>query len=382
MLDFDIKAKCCSCEACYNICPTSAIDINSGYDGFYYPEIDMEKCINCGSCDRVCPVVKENNIKMNYSKRGFISFSRNNDIRKGSSSGGLFSELAEFVLNQDGIIFGAGFNEDFRVVHSNIDNIDDMHKIRGSKYSQSKMNNSYKEVREYLKTGRKVLFSGTPCQIAGLYYFLNKNIPDNLYLCDIVCHGTPSPLVFDMHIKKLKKDADKNIVGYKFRNKSNGWHNYNTEIIYEDGSSKYTVFKDDIYMRGFLKDLYLKSSCYSCKFKGDNFFSDITLGDFWGIENINPEIDDDKGISAVIVNTEKGYNLLNNVSDKIYLMETSYDNIIIGNPSIVRSVTYNNNREKFFNQINKLDIHKNIKLNTRDSSIKRLKNTIKKIIRI
>lgn len=373
MLDFDIKNKCCCCEACYNICPTSAISINSGYDGFYYPDINMDKCVNCGSCDRVCPVIKdiENN---NYTKRCFMAFSKEEDIRKESSSGGVFTELAEEILKKNGVVFGAAFNKDLKVTHTSIDNIEDMYKIRGSKYSQSKMNDSYKEVKEYLKDGRKVLFSGTPCQIAGLYYFFNKSIPNNLYLCDIVCHGTPSPIVFDMHIKKLQKDSKKKIVGYKFRNKNNGWHNYNTQITYDNGSNDYIIFRENIYMRGFLKDLYLKSSCYNCKFKGNNILSDITLGDFWGIENIYPEIDDDKGISAVIANTEKGYNLIVNIESKIYLKETTYDNILVGNSALVKSVAYNKKREKFFSQINTLDIHKNIRINTKDSRVRRLRS--------
>lgn len=382
MLDFNINELCYGCEACKNICPKQAIIMKESYDGFLYPHIYKDLCISCRKCDKVCLVLNEKISEKKFKNRkAFAIYNIDDSVRKESSSGGLFTAVANYVIQHKGVVFGAVINENMEIVHTETESIDGIKAMRGSKYVQSRIDNIFTKVLKKLQDGKLVLFTGTPCQVNALYNFLNHDY-DNLYTCDVICHGVPSPLVFNKYLKCMEDNRNRKIVKCNFRDKTFGWKKYNIEIQYEDNNSTLTKFNEDIYMKGFLSDLYLRNSCYNCKCKADNVMSDITIGDFWGIENKYPEIDDDKGIGAVIINTIKGRKIIDLLKDNIFIKSVSLEDIIDGNSSLKKAAKKNKYRNKFFNDINNMDIVKNIhKYYKKNISMKsKLKNTVIKII--
>jgi len=355
MIEISNKKKCCGCYACYNICPERAIKMQEDDKGFKYPDVDKEKCIECGLCEKVCPIIV--NKKVENKPISYACFCKDDNIRENSSSGGIFTILATEVIKDNGVVFGAGFDEDFNVRHIMVENLKDLGKLRGSKYVQSDIKGTYKKAKENLEMGKKVLFTGTPCQIEGLKTFLQKNYK-NLYTQDIICHGVPSPKVWREY-KKLREKIDKQRPQeINFRNKDNGWKYFNLKFQYEKGKSYKKNQCNDLYMKIFLQDLSLRDSCYSCSFKKYNRNSDITLADFWGIKNVIPDIDDNKGISLVIVNSKKGQEMINNIKDKIMYKEVDLNIALKYNQNMIKSVKENNNREKFFHNLGKKDLDK------------------------
>ena len=246
------------------------------------------------------------NIKKEYIT--YAAYSKSEEIRISSSSGGVFTHLAERVLSNNGVVFGAMFDENFNVVHNYIDSADELKKLRGSKYVKSKTGNSFKKAKEFLDMGKNVYFSGTPCQIAGLKAFLKKDY-DNLITQDVICHGSPDPKVWRKYIDYIQSECGVSAEDVFFRHKSTGWKDYSITIDLADGDRLTQKASENRYMKGFLKNIYLCDSCYNCRFKGDNYFSDITLGDFWGIENVLPGFSDDKGVSLVLIRSAKGKNI-------------------------------------------------------------------------
>jgi coenzyme F420-reducing hydrogenase beta subunit len=382
MLDFDVNELCYGCEACKNICPKQAIVMKKSYDGFLYPNIDKDLCIGCRKCDEVCLVLnKKVSEKKFRDRKAFAVYNLDDSIRKESSSGGLFTTIANYVIQRKGAVFGVVVSDNMEIIHTETESIDGIEAMRGSKYAQSRIDYIFTKVLKKLQDGKFVLFTGTPCQVNALYNFLNHNY-DNLYTCDVICHGVPSPLVFNKYLKYMEDNKDSKIVKYNFRDKTFGWKKYNIKIQYEDNNSTLTKFNEDIYMKGFLSDLYLRNSCYNCKCKTDNVMSDITIGDFWGIENKYPEIDDDKGMAAVIINTTKGRKIIDILKDNIFMQPVSLNDIIDGNPSLRKAAKKNKCRDKFFHNINNIDIVKNIhKYYKKSISIEsKLKGTVIKII--
>ena len=229
MIKIKAKEDCCGCYACYNICPKECITMESDNEGFWYPKIDKDKCINCNLCEKVCPIINKPNSSL-YEKKSYAVFNKNEKIRLESSSGGIFSLLAEYVINNHGNVYGAVFDEDFNVKHVKINILQDINLLRGSKYVQSRINDIFKSIKFDLKNNKIVLFTGTPCQIAGLQSFLQKKY-DNLILMDIVCHGVPSPLVWQQYINELKQNYKQNIKSIYFRDKSTGWKTYSVKFL-------------------------------------------------------------------------------------------------------------------------------------------------------
>ena len=219
MIDIKDKSKCCGCSACVNICPNNAISMDIDDDGFKYPIVDVGKCINCGLCEKACPYNNEYIKKNIYDKSiAYGGWNNDDEIRKKSTSGGIFSAISKYILNNNGVVCGAIYNEKFEVVHEIIDNIDDLEKIYGSKYVQSDLKDNFRRIKKYLNDGRLVLFSGTPCQVSGLNSFLVKEY-ENLYTCDIVCHGVPSPKVFEKYKRELEEANNSEILNINFRDK-------------------------------------------------------------------------------------------------------------------------------------------------------------------
>lgn len=382
MIDIKNKEQCCGCHACYNICPKNAIIMQEDEKGFRYPIIDKDKCIQCGLCEKVCPIIK--NAQIQNEPIAYAAYNKDEEIRKVSSSGGIFTLLAEVILEEKGVVFGASFNEKYEVYHTYIENENELEKFRGSKYLQSSINDTYKKTQEFLENGKYVLFTGTPCQIEGLKSFLRKDY-DKLYTQDIICHGVPSPKVWNKYFQfREKEDRDKP-KKISFRNKDGGWKLFNMKFEYSNFEYRKNKI-EDIYMQAFLRNTSLRDSCYNCSFKKKNRISDITLADFWGIENILPEMDDNKGTSLVIVNSEKGQELLNKIIEKMIYKRVDLDSALKYNPSMTNSVNKEKNREKFFENLDKIEFDKLVKKYTYKPNIIRriigkIKRTIKKVIK-
>lgn len=342
------KKKCCGCYSCINICPMKCIEMRIDNEGFWYPEIDKKKCIECGKCDKSCPVLKKINPKDENILEAYAFKNKNEKIRLLSSSGGIFTELANYVLDRKGVVFGAGFDKNWEVIHQKIESVDDLHKLRGSKYVQSKIMDTYNTARQYLEENYWVLFSGTPCQINGFKSYLKKDY-EKLLLVDFICHGVPSPLVWEKYIQEhIKKNT--NISGILFRDKEYGWKKVSLVIKYDDMSIYRKSLDKDPYMKGFLSDIDLRPSCYSCMFKDKKRISDFTMADFWGIGNIFPDLDDDKGVSLVIIHSSKAKNIFNNIKATLK-QKIDIDIALKNNQAMTKSANKNIKRNAFFSEL-------------------------------
>ncbi len=329
MITFDKRNMCCGCSACTQSCPKQCIDMNEDSQGFWYPSVNKESCINCGQCEKVCPMQNRNEAVGPMLVCAAINSSE--EIRLQSSSGGIFTMLAEKILSERGVVFGARFNEQWEVVHDFTESINGLAEFRGSKYSQSIMGTAYKKVRDFLNVGRKVLFSGTGCQIAGLKLFLHREY-ENLLTVEIACHGVPSPKVWLEYVKKVS--GGKRLSNIVFRDKRNGWNGYGLSFIGADG--KELLFEHastNDYMQCFLNDLCMRPSCSNCPAKAGASGADLLIGDFWGIESMHPEIYDNNGCSLVIAHTEKGKQVFETLGCKY--LETSYEEAYRYNPCII-----------------------------------------------
>lgn len=316
------KYLCSGCTACKAICPVDAIEMIKDEEGFKYPKINKEKCIGCNACIEVCPNVKkssENNIIEAYGAK-----LKNLDSRMTSRSGGAFIALSDYILNQNGIIYGSKLNEDFSVSHSRAETKEERDSFKGSKYVQSDMGNIINSVKQDLNTGKKVLFSGTPCQVAGLFSAIPEKLQDNLFTIDILCHGVPSNMVFEEFLKYIEEKENKKIKEFIFRDKSFGWSTHLETCVFEDGSKLTTgIFKDLFYSHNILRP-----SCFKCNYANTNRPADISIADFWGIDKINPEFYDEKGISLAIINTEKGKVLFEKVKQDMDIIECLLEDCI------------------------------------------------------
>lgn len=345
---------CCGCTACYAICPKGAITMQEDGEGFKYPAIDKSKCIDCGLCCKVCPLDKklENLITPAVS---FACTAKDENFAKQSSSGGVFAILANMYIKEQAVIYGAAFDDNLNVCHIRADKKDELKSLYTSKYVQSDMGNAFRQVKGDLDNGKKVLFAGTPCQVAGLKSYLQKDYL-NLLSVDFICHGVPSPLVWQRYIIAMEKKLNNKITEISFRDKKDGWKNYYFKLSTANGDVFYEKHGENIYMKGFLKDLYLRPSCYDCKFKTLHRASDITLADFWGIEKIIPEINVEKGVSLCWASSEKGDTILDKALKQTIYEQVDLNEAIKHNPSAITSVKRHKNRNKFFEDISKSDI--------------------------
>ncbi len=346
MIEINNKSKCSGCQSCYNACPKHCIEMKSDEEGFLYPSIDTSACINCGKCEKVCPILNGKTESPSALQIGYAAYNKDDVIRFKSSSGGIFTLLAEYIIRHGGVVFGAAMTDDCKGVHHIIvESVDDLEKLRGSKYVQSSIEDTYKTAKQMLDLGKFVLFTGTPCQIGGLISYLGKEY-ENLYTQDIICHGVPSPLVWKEYVEIINTN-DPNPQKVSFRDKTTGWKSYSVKIDYKNKIYK-SLASDDLYINGFLADIYLRPSCYECAFKTVNRQSDITLADFWGINNIHPKMDDNKGTSFVWLHTQKGKTLFENVIDKTTAVEIQPNDAIQHNNSAISSTVMNEKRKSFF----------------------------------
>ena len=339
---------CNGCHACYSICPKHCIEMKYNFEGFLYPEVDSEICVDCGLCEMACPLLSDNTEKRHIDT--YAAINKNDKIRQDSSSGGVFYLLADYVLENDGVVFGAAFDDNFNVRHICIRNKNELYKLQKSKYVQSTIGDSYIKAKTELENGKLVLFTGTPCQISGLLSFLNKKY-SNLITQDIICHGVPSPLLWRKYLKSALSSKPKEI---DFRNKSKGWLNYSFVIKCSDLIIDFP-FNKNPYMQMFLQNISLRESCYNCKFKSIERASDITLADFWGAQNILPKMFDDKGTSLVLINSQKGQLYFNLIKDSLIYLTVSTEEALKYNPSAVKSVAPHYKRDVYLQNISNKD---------------------------
>ena len=367
------KRDCCGCSACVQRCPRHCITLHEDTEGFLYPEVDESNCIDCGLCEKVCPLL--NRPEAITPQAVLAVKNRNKEERLASSSGGVFIAVAQKVIQSGGVVFGAMFDEHWEVKHTYAETMEAVRPMMGSKYLQSRMENSYREAEQILKQGRKVLFTGSPCQVAGLHSFLREKDYPNLLCVDFLCHGVPSPGVWRRYLEETffqsarRAAAGKNTVlssslnavpvltGIAFRDKkSYGWKKYSFVVRGKSASKAdqnsvllSVIHRENAFMRGFLSDIYLRPSCYRCLCKNGISHSDLTIADYWGIDRLMPDFDDDKGVGLVLVNTEKGKEMFNSLDMEVRM--SSLDDARRMNGGFKEMVKVHPKRDKFFQLI-------------------------------
>ena len=358
MINIIDKTQCCGCSACANTCPKGCISMHADVEGFLYPKVDDSRCIKCGLCKKVCPIL--NKPKSCSILETYAAKHQDDEIKLKSSSGGMFSAIAEIILKKGGVVFGASFDNNWSVVHTYAENLQDLDKLRRSKYVQSDIGKTYQQAKDFLEKGRTILFAGTPCQIAGLRNYLGKEYK-NLFTAEIFCHGVPSPAVWQ---KFLTEDTHKGkIKAIDFRHKRFGWDASFLKIYYKDSSSipKIPNFLNPILRskKGFLfrslyrlpfwiSNLYERPSCYKCCFKGLDRMADLSMGDLWGVQETYPKQYDAKGVSVLLVNTPKAQAICKKLSIK--KINIDIQKVIKYNPYLIKSVTKHPKRKEFFNR--------------------------------
>lgn len=349
------KTDCCGCNACMQICPKKCIDMQEDEEGFRYPQIDETLCVECGLCKKVCPIIQSKNQTESTGTmpKALGGWNKNDDVRYRSSSGGAFSAFAEHILKQGGVVYGCMLNKNLEAVHVGVETLEDLSLLYGSKYIQSNIGETYTSAKRHLENGRKVLFVGTPCQVAGLKSYLMKDY-ENLFTCDFICHGVPSPLVFRKYIAYLEEKYNDKIDGFRFRHKEKGWRGTGQQMgtIIKFASGRVVKFipaYKDVYMNGFLDDIYLRPSCYQCQFKKlPKEYADITIADFWGVKKVNKELFDGKGTSLILLNTQRGTRFFETVKDAFYYQKCDAKASIDRNKSLIKSVAVNKTRDVFY----------------------------------
>lgn len=357
MINIKNKAECTGCFACYNVCPVNAIRMVEDKEGFKYPKVDKTKCINCGLCDKTCPLLnkrKKEEENRTSTPKVIAAWSKNEYTRLDSTSGGTFSELAKVIYKENGYVVGAVYNKEWMVEHIISDDIKDLDKIRSSKYLQSNIGDTFKRIREKLEEGKKVLICGSPCQISGLYNYLKKDY-QNLYTCDFICRGMNSPKIFKKYIQDLEKRYHSKVAKIKFKNKIHGWHNFSTRVDFKNGKTYIGGRYVDSYMVGYLKyNAFIRPCCYECQFKDMPKVADITLADFWGIDEIDKSLDNNQGTSMVLLNSKKGEELFEKVKPNMCYKEIKSDKVFEGNVCANKPVEKTSIRDKVFEEIDSL----------------------------
>ncbi|HPD57731.1 MAG TPA: Coenzyme F420 hydrogenase/dehydrogenase, beta subunit C-terminal domain [Smithellaceae bacterium] len=360
---------CTGCLACVASCPNNAIDVNTNTEGFIYPRINNLLCNDCGLCQDTCPVYL--NIKSTTKIKKldeekildvYAAWHLDDKIRKDSSSGGVFSALAEEVIKMGGVVVGAAFDEHQKLYHVLIERRDDLEILRGSKYLQSEIRPElYIKIREVLEQKRTLLFSGTPCQVAGLNSLLCKAY-ENLICCDVACHGVPSPKVFDAYKIMLEKQYKANVRRIAFRRKNFGWKRYSVLVSFENNTEYRSVYNEDPFMLGFLRNLYLRPSCYVCQFACIDRPGDITFADFWGVGEKYPEYDkDDKGTSLILVNSAQGNWWFNQIRKSLFVGIANIDTAVKGNPILSQPSVRPLARDTFFRDLGQISFEEVIR---------------------
>ena len=354
------RSICSGCGACHDACVRDAIAMVADCEGFLYPKIDLKKCIGCGGCVRVCPAIHRD-----VSRRPIsvcAARAKDDGLRLDSSSGGVFSLLARYVLSEGGRVYGAAFDQrDWSVYHVGVESEAGLGDLRGSKYLQSRAAGIYRKVKEDLGRGLFVLFTGTPCQIAALRHYLGRDW-DRLLMVDVVCHGVPSPLVWKNYLifqspalaggRGSASDEGWGIKRIRFRRKDCGWKRYSLSLRFANDKEYRAPFSEDPFMRAFLAELCNRPSCHHCQFRELRSGADLTIGDFWGVDKFHPEVDDDRGTSLVLLNTSKGASFFERIRPELDCGLATVEEAVCGNSALVSSHCPHRNRGRFLRDCN------------------------------
>lgn len=353
-LDTNNKFECCGCSACEQICGHGALKMETDEDGFIFPVKSFDKCTNCGLCERVCPY---NNLakKQEDSPKVYAAYSKSETERKESSSGALFFVIAKYVISQGGIVYGAILDDKLQVYHLAAETLDQLQSLRGSKYVQSKLNDTYREIRGHLKSGRLVYFTGVGCQVAGLKSFLMKDYP-NLLTSDLVCHGTPNQKLFDEHIAYLENKYNGKVINYQFRDNAS-WGGCESVTILRDSKNYKTYrlpsYSLSPYLYSFMNAMTFRLSCYECPFASIPRQGDITLADFWGANKYISNIETSHGVSLVLINSQKGWDILERIASDLILVESNVNMASKENHNLVHHTKMPEIRGHIFDDIRK-----------------------------
>lgn len=349
-----LKKDCCGCYACEEVCPVQAIQMKPDKKGYYFPVVDPDTCVSCGLCKKSCVIQKPRLVEHRETfPIGLCAYHKDLDTRKGSSSGAMFPGFAKHIIeDKHGYVAGAKYDEDMNVVSSVGNTMEEVQKFYGSKYCKSLLDGSYKKIKELLDKGEYVLFSGLPCECSGLRAFLRKDY-EKLYICEIICHAAPSAKVFKAYVNYLEKKFGSKVTHVTFRQKKNGWQAHLTSMVvdFKDRKPLRVVNRTNNYYRIFANDLIARESCTSCRFTHLNRAGDVTIGDFWGVQDIHPEMFDNQGTSFILINNERGLELWNMVKGDYEWMESSVEQIFKKNHS--EPISYKIDRDEFFHRFEK-----------------------------
>lgn len=314
MIQLNNKANCFGCTSCASICPHDAIKMQPDSMGFLYPVVNEDKCVNCGLCEKTCPLSDLSKSLKGKTKWAYCLYNNDLKILLESSSGGLFWELSKYIIENGGVVYGVVYDKDWFVRHERATEFSKLQKFRGSKYVQSSLGDTFKSVEVDLKNDKLVLFSGTPCQIAGLKKFLRKDF-EKLYTCDLLCHGVPSPSVYKDYISFVKKKRKSEIVNINMKDKTESWGNQSLRIYYVNNTSEQGTSLTYLWNRVFFSNLTLRPSCYVCNFVDYDRCSDFTIGDYWNIKKYHPDFYNHNGVSLILIQTYKGFELFNAIKE-------------------------------------------------------------------
>lgn len=337
------KSECCGCGACGQICPKNCITMKEDEEGFLYPVVEYERCIKCELCERACPVISQ--CRQEHEEKVYAAVSKDRELVGRSSSGGMFGILARYVLNKNGAIFGAAFDEEMELIHCAAETEEECRKFHGSKYIQSNTKNTFVECKRYLDAGRYVLYTGTPCQIAGLKQYLPTDY-DTLLTVELICHGVPSPGIWRQYIKELETESGHKVIGANFRYNDKGWTEYRFRTKYDNGEENVVSSDESSYFAGFLNELTLRPSCHECSHRIQYSKCDLMIGDFWGVEKYYQDFDVRRGVSALIVLSDKGEQVFGEIKDQMNYVDSALSIVLPMNGCINSSVFPHRNRQK------------------------------------
>jgi coenzyme F420-reducing hydrogenase beta subunit len=378
MIDRISVEQCTLCGSCYNACPVDAISFKTLYLDFLYPAIDNSRCVGCDRCEKSCPILADKQEPESGYPIAFAARSRDEEARRKSSSGGVFYELASEILSEGGYICGAVFDDHFHVKHIVSNTQKDLYRMMGSKYAQSDMGMCFRQIKTLLDEGKNVLFTGCPCQVAGLRTYIGRKHP-NLLLVELICHGIPSDHMLQTYIGMQERKYGARLTRMEFRNKKKGWHNSSVRMEFENGRVHSEPMTFDTYMQGYFRGVTLKESCFSCQFRGFKSGSDLTIGDLWGAEISIPDMDDNNGLSAVIVNSEKGTLFLNR--NKIIRRQFEIDKILKYNQSLLTSFDEGAQRTAFYAYTEKYDLERAIETFFQETLLQKAKRKFRFFLR-
>lgn len=385
MINIIDKANCTGCTACHNICPKNAITMIADVEGFLYPKIDEQICIKCGCCEKICPILNDGKNTKNNVINAYVAHHKNEQIWYESSSGGVFTAITEYIYANKGTVYGAAYNPYFKICHEKAETPKEALKFRGSKYAQSELNEIFKEVKKDLSNGKKVLFSGTPCQIAGLQSYLHKDFL-NLLTVDLICHCVPSPKVFKDYIQYIENKYKKKIVRINMKDKTDGWPVQSPRIYFKDGTTLFANKDSYLWETIFYSYLAIRPSCHECHFSNLNRTGDITIGDYWGVEKFHPEYNHPNGASLILINTQKGKGAFKNICNFLNYKETNAEKALPN--TLLYSTKPHTKREEFWIDYQKMSFERICKKYLERTIIEKLKrfifrylSTIKRIIK-